>query len=80
MMLYRNMKVKVRPANGDTDFSDIGAGDLPGDILAQYLFIIGLDYVLRTSIDLIRENGFTKKRDKKQTISYRNYNRHRLRW
>ena len=40
------------------------AGVLQGDTLAPYLFIICLDYVLRTSIDNIRENGFmlTKKR------------------
>ena len=31
---------------------------LQGDTLALYLFIICLDYVLRTSIDKIRENGF----------------------
>ena len=37
------------------------------DTLAPYLFIICLDYVLRTSIDKIRENGFelTKKRSRK---------------
>ena len=36
-------------------------------ILALYLFIICLDYVLRTSIDKIRENGFelTKKRSRR---------------
>ena len=36
------------------------------DTLAPYLFIICLDYVLRRSIDKIRENGFelTKKRSK----------------
>ena len=36
-------------------------------MLAPYLFIICLDYVLRTSIDKIRENGFklTKKRSRK---------------
>ena len=35
--------------------------------LAPYLFIICLDYVLRTSIDKIRENGFelTKRRSKR---------------
>ena len=35
--------------------------------LASYLFIICLDYVLRTSIDKIRENGFklTKKRSRR---------------
>ena len=40
---------------------------LVGDTLAPYLFIICLDYVLRTSIDKIRENGFelTKRRSKR---------------
>ena len=43
------------------------AGVLQGDTLAPYLFIICLDYVLRASIDKIRENGFelTKKRSKR---------------
>ena len=38
-----------------------------GDTLAPYLFIICLDYVLRTSVDKIRENGFelTKKRSRR---------------
>ena len=30
---------------------------LPGDTLAPFLFIICLDYVLRTSIDLIKKNS-----------------------
>ena len=44
----------------------IVAGILQGDTLAPYLFIICLDYVLRTSIDKIKENGFklTKKNKK----------------
>ena len=37
---------------------DIVAGVLQGDTLAPYLFIICFDYVLRTSIDLMKENGF----------------------
>ena len=49
--------MKVRSPDGDTDFFDIIAGVLQGDTLAPYLFIICLDYVLRTSIDKIRENG-----------------------
>ena len=42
------------------------AGVLQGDTLAPYLFIICLDYVLRTLIDKIRENSFelTKKRSR----------------
>ena len=47
-------------------------------MLAPYLFIICLDYVLRTSIDKIRENGFelTKKRSRRypsKTITDANY-------
>ena len=66
-ILYRNTKVKVRSPDGDTDYFDIVAGVLQGNTLAPYLFIICLDYVLRTSIDKIRENGFelTKKRSKR---------------
>ena len=58
MMLYRNTKVKVRSPDGETDYFDIVAGVLQGDTLAPYLFIICLDYILRTSIDKIKENGF----------------------
>ena len=66
-ILYRNTKVKVRSPNGDTGYFDIVAGVLQGHTLAPYLYIICLDYVLRTSIDKIRENGFelTKKRSKR---------------
>ena len=67
MILYRNTKVKVRSPDGDTDYFDIVAGVLQGDTLAPYLFIICLDYVLRTSFNNIRENGFelTKKRSRR---------------
>ena len=36
----------------------------PGETLAPYLFIIFLDYVLRTSIDKIKENCFKVKKDR----------------
>ena len=67
MILYRNTKVKVRSPDGDTDYFDIVAGVLQGDTLAPYLFIICLDYVLRTSIDKIKVNGFklTKERSRR---------------
>ena len=66
-ILYRNTKVKVRSPEGDTEYFDIVAGVLQGDTLAPYFFIICLDYVLRTSIDKIKENGFelTKKRSRR---------------
>ena len=63
-MLYKNTKVKVLSPDMDTDFFDIVAGALPGDTLAQYLFIFCLDFLLRTSIDLMKENGFTLKKAK----------------
>ena len=67
MILYRNTKVKVRSPDGDTEYFDIVAGVLQGDTLAPFLFIFCLDYVLRSSIDKIRENGFelTKKRSRR---------------
>ena len=43
----------------ETDYFDIVAGVLQGDTLAPYLFIICLDYVLRMSIDKMKENSFT---------------------
>ena len=66
-ILYRNTKVKVRSPDGDTEYFNIVTGVLQGDTLVPYLFIICLDYVLRTSIDKISENGFelTKKRSRR---------------
>ena len=78
MMLYRNTKVKICSPDGDTDYFNIVAGVLQGDIFAPYLFIICLDYMLRTSIDKIKENSFklTKERSKRcptKTITNANY-------
>ena len=78
MILYRNTKVKVRSLDGDTDYFDIVAGVRQGDTQAPYLFIICLDYVLRTSIDKVKENCFklTKKRSRRypaQTITDADY-------
>ena len=69
---------KVRSPNGNIDYFDIVAGVLQGDILALYLFIICLDYVLKTSIDKMKDNGFklTKERSRRyptQTITDADY-------
>ena len=74
MMLHRNTKVKVRFPDGDTEDFDL----LLSDTLTPYLFIICLDYMLRTSIDKIKVNGFklTKERSRRyptQTITDANY-------
>ena len=58
MILYKNTKVKVLSPDRHTDYFDIVAGVLQKDTLVTYLFIIFLDYVLRTSIDIIKVNGF----------------------
>ena len=67
MMFYKNTKGKVRSPDEDIDLFDIVAGVLHGDIFGPYLFIICLDYVFRTSTDIMKENSFTLK-GKKQTI------------
>ena len=66
-ILYKNTKVKVLSPDGDTEYFDIVVGVQQGDRLAPYLFIICLDFVLKTSIHKIRENGFelTKKRSRR---------------
>ena len=67
MMLYRNTKVKVHSLDGLTDYFDIVAYVLQGVTLAPYLFVICLDYVLKTPIDKIKEIGFklTKERSRR---------------
>ena len=58
MKLYKNTKVKVHSPDGDANYFDIVAGELQEDTLTSYLFIIFLYYVRRTSIDLMKGNGF----------------------
>ena len=70
--IYQNYRwIKVCFPDGDTNYFDILAGVLQGDTLAPYLFIICLDYMLRTSIDKIKENGFklTKERSRRYSTN-----------
>ena len=59
MMLYRNTKVKARSLDGYRLLRH-------GNKCTLYLFIICLDYVLRISIDKMKENDFklTKQRSR----------------
>ena len=62
----------------ETDYFDIVASVMQGDTLAPYLFIISLDYVLRTSIDKMKDSGLklTKERSRiypTQTITDADY-------
>ena len=51
----------------ETDYFDIVASKLQGDTLALYLFMICLDYVLKTCMDKMKDNSFklTKERSRK---------------
>ena len=78
MMLYKNTSVKVHSPDGDTDYFDIVTSVQQGEPLAPYLFIICLDYILRMSIDSMKENGFklAKERSRRypaQTIMNADY-------
>ena len=73
MMLYRNTKVKVHSPDGDTDYFDIVAGVLQGDTLAPYLFIFCLDYMLRTSIDKMKDNNFKLTKERHKILCTNNY-------
>ena len=49
--MYENTRAKVTSPDGETDLFELLAGVLQGDTLAPYLFVIVLDYALRTTID-----------------------------
>ena len=64
MMLYRKTKVKVFSPDGVTDYFDIVAVVLKGDTLVTHNFIICLDYVLRMSIDKMKDKNFKAVKEK----------------
>ena len=72
--------MKAMVCSSDTDINfDIVTGVLQEDTLASDMFIICQDYILQTSINLIKDNGFTlKKTSKRHMTSHRNNDRHRL--
>ena len=69
IMLYSNTKVKVHTPE-KVRFFNIIAGVLQGDALSPYLFIICQNYILRKSIDLIKENCFSLKKKKARSRRY----------
>ena len=66
MILYKDTKSMVQSHDCDTEYFDINAGVLQGEPLALLLFIITLDYVVRTYIDENKDIGLTpsKKRSR----------------
>ena len=63
-LLFKNTTAKVISPDGDTSFFPIHAGVLQGDTLASYLFIIALDYAMRTAISNPDDCGFTLEKAK----------------
>ena len=72
MMPYRNTKIKVCSLDGDIDNFDIVVGLQQRDTLEPYLFIIYLDYVLRTSIDKMKNNGFKLTNERRRYLTHKN--------
>ena len=72
MMLYMNTRSMVRSPDGDTQFFEITTGILQGDMIAPFLFIICLDYVLKSYIDCSPNVGFTlkKRRSRRHPATY----------
>ena len=72
MILHKNTKARARSPGGDTDVFNIIAGVLQWDTLVTYLLILYMDYILRKSIDLRKENKFTYKKatSKKYNAKY----------
>ena len=70
MILYKNMKVKVRSLDGYTNFFDIVACVLQVESSAPHQFIICVDYVLQMLIYFMKGNGFSlaKARSRKYPI------------
>ena len=58
IMLCKTHAIDHSP-DGDTEFFNIVPWVLQRDTFVPYMFAIYLDYVLRTSIDLIKDHGFT---------------------
>ena len=59
-MLYNNTEVKVTVA-----------GVLQGDTLVLHLLIICLDYVLRTSIEFMKDNSFKLAKKESEDTRYK---------
>ena len=54
-VLYTDTSSSILSSDGETELFSIIAGILQRDILALFLFIIVVDYVLRMSVDTIKK-------------------------
>ena len=60
-IMYVNTTASVIPPERETSYFEILAGVLQGDTLAQFIFIITFDYVIRTATEQHESLGFTIK-------------------
>ena len=58
-IMYTDTIAKVLTSDGESDFFEILAGVLQGDTLAPFLFIIVVDYVMRTAVNGHEDLGLT---------------------
>jgi hypothetical protein len=78
MSLYHGASTKVKYDDVFTDFIPLSTGVLQGDTLAPYLFVIVLDYVLRSAIldesmGLKVANSISRSRGKAKYITDRSF-------
>ena len=67
--VYTGTKAKVLSPDGETELFDITAGVLQGDTLAPYLFIIVLDYAMRSALKGKEEElGFPIKKRRSRRV------------
>jgi len=67
--MYKNTFAKIISPDGETDTFEIMAGVLQGDTLAPYLFVIVVDYVMRTALEGKEEElGFKLKKRQSRRI------------
>ena len=63
MALYRDTTATVRTTDGPTELFPTTTGILQGDTLAPYLFVVVMDYVLRTSLLCLQNDAFLISQD-----------------
>ena len=67
-IMYADTMAKVVSPDGETEFFEILAGVLQGDTLAPFLFIIVIDYVMRTALEGHTNPGLPLKLDRSSRL------------
>ena len=68
--MYVNISAVVLTPDGESTNFNINTGVLQGDPLAPYLFIVVLDYALRTAIDEREGLTLTRRRSSRHPASH----------